>query len=155
MLEAVQPSASARGKLVVAHPERKAQRTLQRMVGATMLPVEVVEDVDALVAATGPDTIAIVDMNLAQARPDLPSRPARAWIAVPGEGLAAADAGSVASLLGAGWNHIIAHPMPVLVEELLATVQKSQGSASFANHQCTLSVNIAYSLGVSAEKSAD
>jgi hypothetical protein len=52
------------------------------------------------------------------------SHPARAWIAVPGEGLAPADATVTAALLAAGWTHVVAHPVPLLSEELLATVQK-------------------------------
>jgi hypothetical protein len=111
-------------KLVVAHAERRAQRTLQRLTGATLSPVEVVADDHALMAAVDPDTIAIVDIALAQAHPGLHERPARAWIAVPGEGTDAADAQTVERLLATGWCHIIAHPMPILAEELLVTVQK-------------------------------
>jgi hypothetical protein len=120
----MQPSQAPRGKLVVAHPERKAQRALQRLVGATLCPVEVVPDVTALLATVDASTIAVVDVGLAKAHPELRERPARAWIAVPGEGLAAADAGAVGALLAAGWRHVVAHPMPLLAEELLATVQK-------------------------------
>ena len=112
------------GKLVVAHPERRAQRTLQRLAGATLSPVEVVADGRALAAAVDADTIAIVDIALAKAAPGLRDRPARAWIAVPGEGADPADAAAVEALLAAGWWHVIAHPMPLLAEELLATVQK-------------------------------
>ena len=39
-------------KLVIAHPDRKAQRTLARLVGATLYPVAVVTDVDALLAVS-------------------------------------------------------------------------------------------------------
>jgi hypothetical protein len=120
----MQPSVIPRGKLVVAHPERKAQRALHRLVGATLCPVEVVDNVDALVAAVDEQTIAIVDMAIAVSRPKLFEQPARAWIAVPGEGLAAADASALDTLLTAGWSHVIAHPMPILAEEVLATVQK-------------------------------
>jgi hypothetical protein len=112
------------GKLVVAHAERRAQRTLQRLAGATLSPVEVVADGRALLAAVDPDTIAIVDIALAQAIPGLRNRPARAWIAVPGEGADPAEAATVERLLATGWWHVIAHPMPILAEELLATVQK-------------------------------
>ena len=56
--------------------------------------------------------------------PSLRDAPARAWIAVPGEGLAAAERPMVDALLAAGWWHVVAHPMPILAEELLATVQK-------------------------------
>jgi hypothetical protein len=120
----MQPSVAPRGKLVVAHPERKAQRALHRLVGATLCPVEVVDNVDALVKSVDEQTIAIVDMSIAISRPKLFEQPARAWIAVPGEGLAAAEASALDTLLTAGWGHVIAHPMPILAEELLATVQK-------------------------------
>ena len=109
---------------MVAHADRRAQRTLQRLAGATLSPVEVVADEHALLAAVDPDTIAIVDLALAQAHPGLHERPARAWIAVPGEGTDPADAQTVERLLATGWCHVIAQPMPILAEELLATVQK-------------------------------
>jgi hypothetical protein len=111
--------ASARGKLVVLHPERKAQRALHRLVGAAGVPVEVIDKLEG--AAIDDTTIVIAD---AQHAGSLTRPAARAWIAVPGEGLAPADAATVASMLGQGWDHVIAHPMPVLAEELLATVQK-------------------------------
>ncbi|MBA3451522.1 MAG: hypothetical protein H0T42_00330 [Deltaproteobacteria bacterium] len=120
----MQPSSAPRGKLVVAHPERKAQRALARLVGATLCPVEVVDNLDALLAVVDEQTIAIVDAGLASTRPELRDKQVRAWIAVPGEGLAPAEAPAVAALLTAGWNHVVAHPMPILAEELIATVQK-------------------------------
>lgn len=120
----MQPSSAPPGKLVVAHPERKAQRSLQRLVGATLCPVQVVADADALIAAVDAQTIAVVDASIARITPGLRERPARAWIAVPGEGLAPAEADGVTALLEAGWTHVLAHPMPILAEELLATVQK-------------------------------
>jgi hypothetical protein len=120
----VQPPSTSPGKLVVAHPERKAQRALQRLVSATACPVQVVTDGPALLAAVDGDTIAVVDVAIAQATPALRDAPARAWIAVPGEGLAPADRAMVDALLAAGWWHVVAHPMPILAEELLATVQK-------------------------------
>lgn len=112
------------GKLVVAHPERKAQRALHRLVSATSCPVVSVADADALAAAVDAHTVAVVDLAIAQAAPGLCRRPGRAWIAVPGEGTAPADGPVVDALLAAGWSHVIAHPMPILGEELLATVQK-------------------------------
>jgi anti-sigma regulatory factor (Ser/Thr protein kinase) len=111
-------------KIVVAHPDRKAQRTLQRLVGATLCPVEVVGDVDALLAAIDPSAIVVVDAGLAQSRADLRSHAARAWIAEPGEGVTPADPSSMAALLAAGWDHVVSHAMPLLAEELIATVQK-------------------------------
>ena len=120
----MQPSSAPPGKLVVAHPERKAQRSLQRLVGASLCPVHVVDNADALIAAVDASTIAVVDASIAKLTPGLRDRPARAWIAVPGEGLAPAEAESVSALLETGWTHVLAHPMPILAEELLATVQK-------------------------------
>jgi len=120
----VQPSWAPPGKLVVAHPERKAQRTLLRLVGATLCPVEIVGDGEALAAVVDSQSIVVVDASLARARPSMCDQPARAWIAVPGEGLAPADAETVDALLMAGWSHVVAHPMPILAEELIATVQK-------------------------------
>lgn len=127
----MQPSSVPRGKLVVAHPERKAQRALHRIVGATQCPVEVVDNLDALLKAVDEHTIAVVDASLAYTRPKLCQAPARAWIAVPGEGLTAAEGPVVEGLLAAGWNHIISHPNPILSEELLSTVQKLIRGATF------------------------
>lgn len=109
---------------MVAHPERKGQRALQRLVGATLCPVAVVPDLDALAAAVDERTIAVVDAGLARTRPEICERPARAWIAVPGDGATPADPDAIAALLAAGWTHVVAHAMPILAEELLATVQK-------------------------------
>jgi hypothetical protein len=120
----VQPSSTSPGKLVVAHPERKAQCALQRLVGTTSYPVQIVADRAALLSAIDGETIAVVDLGLAHETPGLRDHPARAWIAVPGEGLAPADAAMVDTLVTAGWWHVVAHPMPMLAEELLATVQK-------------------------------
>lgn len=114
--------ATTAGKLVVVHPERRAQRSLQRLLGATLFPVEVVADLDAAIIDT--DTIVVVDAPIALANLTACGRPARAWIAVPGEGLQPADPAHVSTLLHAGWDHVIAHPMPLLAEELLATAQK-------------------------------
>jgi hypothetical protein len=120
----VQPSSTSPGKLVVAHAERRAQRALHRLVGATSCPVQIVDDSAQLAAAVDVDTIAVVDIAIAHATPELRDTPAQAWIAVPGDGVAPADGALVDELLARGWSHIIAHPMPVLAEELLATVQK-------------------------------
>lgn len=116
---------------MVAHAERKAQRVLHRLAGAARWPVEVVADLDALVAAVDDGAIAIVDAALARTRPELRARPARAWIAVPGDGAAAAEPDTVDALLDAGWTHVCSHPMPILAEELLATLLKIIHGDSF------------------------
>lgn len=127
----MQPSSAPRGKLVVAHPDRKAQRALHRLVGATQCPVEVVDSIDALMKVVDDQTIVVIDTSLAIARPAIRETAARGWIAVPGEGLSPADASVVDALLTAGWTHIVSHPMPILSEELLATVQKLVRGAAF------------------------
>jgi hypothetical protein len=119
------------GKIVVAHPERRAQRMLHRLVGAARWPVEVVPDLDALEAAVDAGAIAVVEAGLARARPGLRARPARAWIAVPAGEDAATDPDTVDALLEAGWTHIVAHPMPLLAEELSATVLKLARGEAF------------------------
>ncbi|HET9993302.1 MAG TPA: hypothetical protein VFQ65_32420, partial [Kofleriaceae bacterium] len=106
----------------MVHPERRAQRSLQRILGATLCPVEVVADLGAAVIDV--NTIVVVDNALALAALDACKRPARAWIAVPGEGLQPSDPTTVSALLHAGWDHVVAHPLPLLAEELLATAQK-------------------------------
>lgn len=108
----------------MAHPDRKAQRALQRLVGATLSKVDVVADIDALLRVVDADTVVVVDGALAVTRPDLRDAPARAWIAVPGEGSAPSDGVLTSQLLATGWEHVVAHPMPLLAEELLTTVQK-------------------------------
>ena len=121
------------GRLLVAHPDRKAQRALARLVGATLHPVEVFAELDKLLEALTPESIAVVDAGLAQARPGIVDEyRALAWIAVPGEGGAACEQSTVSMLLEHGWDHVIAHPMPVLAEELLATVQKILRDDPFA-----------------------
>ncbi|HEX4422725.1 MAG TPA: hypothetical protein VH165_32645 [Kofleriaceae bacterium] len=112
------------GKLVVAHPERKVQRALHRLVSATSCPVQIATNSDELLAAVDRDTIAVVDTAIARSIPGMCRKPARAWIAVPGEGLTPTEGSVVDALLAAGWWHVIAHPMPILAEELLVTVQK-------------------------------
>ena len=116
-------------KLVVAHPEGAARRVLQRLVGATPTPVDAVGDAAALRAVVDADTIAIVDIALARNEPELHAHPARAWIAVTDDEPAAQSA--VDELLMRGWWHVVAHPMPVLAEELLVTVQKLRRGEAF------------------------
>lgn len=115
----------------MAHPDRKAQRALQRLVGATLCKVDVVADLDALLRVIDPDTVVVVDGALALTRPALRDTAARAWIAVPGEGNAPSDGTVTSQLLGAGWTHVVAHPLPIIADELLTTVQKVLRAEAF------------------------
>ena len=107
-------------RIVVACADRKAQRALARVAGATRCPIEVTAGIPP--DCTG--AIVIADLALARAEPTARTRPARAWIAVPGDGGAAAAPDAIGELLAAGWDHVVAQPMPLLTEELLATVHK-------------------------------
>lgn len=97
---------------------------MQRLVGASLWPVEIVGGPDACAAATDAEAIVVVDAGIACVHPTLRAQPARAFVVVPGDGNAPADATVTSTLLAQGWDHVIAHPMPMLAEELLATVQK-------------------------------
>ena len=109
---------------MVVHPDRKAQRGLARLVGATSCKVDIAGDVDAATASIDGDAIAIVDAGMARAHRELRDRPALAWIAIPTDSAHAADSETVGALMASGWDHVVAHPMPLLGEELLATIQK-------------------------------
>jgi hypothetical protein len=116
-----------RRRVVLANGDRKAQRVLARALGATRCQVDQVAELDAVVAALAadPDAIAVVDHALATASiPAIPIGQLARCIAVPGDGTAPATPATTSALIEAGWRHVCAHPMPILVEELLATVQK-------------------------------
>lgn len=110
------------GSVLVVHPDRKAQRALHRILAATLRPVEIVEP-DALTEQVVARAIVVVDQQTAQRRPELAKLPARAWIAVPGDDLAAKP-DVVALLLDAGWRHVIGTPLQLSGDELVATAQK-------------------------------
>jgi hypothetical protein len=111
--------------VLVVEPDRKIQRVLQRTLATTLRPVEQV-DADQAVdrAAAAPDTVVVVDLAVARARPELARSPARAWIAVPGDEAHPAKPDDVAALLEAGWRHVIGAPLSVATDELVATAQK-------------------------------
>ena len=127
MSTALPPSpapAPPRGRIVIAHPDRRVHRALHRLIGPAQWPVEGVTNLEALAAAVDGEVIAIVDAGLARTCPELRSRPAHAWIAVHGDGREAPDPQTVETLLGAGWTHVAAHPLPLLAEELPTTLFK-------------------------------
>lgn len=116
-----------RRRVVLANGDRKAQRVLARALGATRCQVDQVGELEGVVAALAadPDAIAVVDHALATASiPKIPIGQLARCIAVPGDGTAPATPATTSALIEAGWRHVCAHPMPILVEELLATVQK-------------------------------
>jgi hypothetical protein len=113
------------GRVLVVHPDRKAQRTLQRILAATLRPVECVEaEVAAARAAEHPGTLVVIDIAVAKQRPDLARAAGPTWIAVPGDETVAAKPDDVAALLEAGWRHVLGVPMGMCHDELAATAQK-------------------------------
>ena len=111
--------------MLVVEPDRKIQRVLQRTLATTLRPVEQVDADHAIDrAAAAPDTVVVVDLAVARARPELARSPARGWIAVPGDEAAPARPDDVAALLEAGWRHVIGAPLAMSTDELVATAQK-------------------------------
>jgi hypothetical protein len=120
----LQPDSSA-GAVLLVHPDRKALRTLHRILAATLRPVEVVDaDAVAARAAATPGAVVVIDLGVARDRPELVATPARGWIAVPGDDAQPAAPADVAALLDAGWRHVLGTPLTLCGDELAATAQK-------------------------------
>ncbi|MCE9579473.1 MAG: hypothetical protein K8W52_40500 [Deltaproteobacteria bacterium] len=80
---------------VVIHPDRKAQRVLQRIAAAAVRGAIVTGDLAAALAQN--PAIAVVDASLGN---DLPARyPQIAWVVVPGDGAVPLDSTRAAALL--------------------------------------------------------
>jgi CheY-like chemotaxis protein len=115
--------------ILVVHPDRKSQRTVQRILGATGLQIDVADDVEQarrLLAHVAPLLVIIDgalattphgDVFLTQAQ----ARGTRACMAlVDGSAIA-----HIPRIIGTGAiTNLLAHPMPVLAEELTITAQK-------------------------------
>jgi CheY-like chemotaxis protein len=118
-----------RPSILVVHPDRKTQRTAQRILGGTGLGVEVVDDIEQAaqrVAQIDPRLVVVdggavsspgFDEFLAAAR----ARGADACVAL----LDADHQTHVPRILGLGAvTNLLVHPMPILGEELTITAQK-------------------------------
>jgi hypothetical protein len=116
--------ASSASTVVVIHADRKAQRVLQRIAAAAVRGATVTTELSAALALR--PVIAVVDATLG---PELPARhPEIAWIAVQGDGGASLDSNRAATLLEAGWRHVITQPAPLLAEELYAVLACLSGA---------------------------
>ena len=115
--------------ILVVHPSRKVQRVVQRILGVTGHRVDAADDAEqatALLAHLAP-LLVIVDGDTA-ASPSAAalfatarSRGARACMALLDDG----EYRHVPKILGAGAvTNLLAHPMPVLAEELTITAHK-------------------------------
>lgn len=114
--------------ILIVHPDRKTQRTVQRILGTTGYRVDIADDLDQgtrLLAHLAP-VLVVVDGAMA-------GRPLAALLeAARARGtescmtlLGAHPASAVHGLLGLGAvTNLLVHPMPVLGEELTITTQK-------------------------------
>ena len=114
--------------ILIVHPDRKTQRTVQRILGVTGYKVDVADDVEQAVRLLAHLTpvLVVVDgaMQLDKLRELVEtgkSRGAEACMTLLGTTAMA----QVPAILGMGSvTNLLVHPMPVLAEELTITEQK-------------------------------
>jgi CheY-like chemotaxis protein len=104
--------------ILVVHPDRKTQRIVQRILGATGHRVDVADDVEQGVrlAQHGPPRLVVVDGSL-------PAETYGAEVCIALIGSSAYARVPQILRMGAVTN-LLVHPMPVLAEELTITAQK-------------------------------
>jgi CheY-like chemotaxis protein len=115
--------------ILVVHPDRKTQRTVQRILGATGHRIDVAEDVDQAVRLLGHTTPALIVVDGATV---LATRAASLLDAARAHATAACltllpgpAPDDVPRLLDLGAvTNLLVHPMPILAEELTITAQK-------------------------------
>ncbi len=114
--------------ILIVHPDRKTQRTVQRILGTTGHRVDVADDLEQgtrLLAHLAP-ALVVVDGGMAGSSlialfDAAKARGTEACMTL----LGAQAAGQVPGLLGLGAiTNLLVHPMPVLGEELTITTQK-------------------------------
>jgi len=120
-----------RASILIVHPDRKTQRTVQRILGVTGHPIEIADDLEQgmrLLSQVSPilvvvDGSAIADPVRATAFFEAAhARGAEACMTLLGS---IAGAQQVPKILGTGAvTNLLVHPMPVLGEELVITAQK-------------------------------
>jgi CheY-like chemotaxis protein len=114
--------------ILIVHPDRKTQRTVQRILGGTGYHIDIADDVaqaTRLLAHLSPILVVIDGGLLAHGARELVeaarTRGAEACMTLLGG--TAVDA--VPAILGLGAiTNLLVHPMPVLAEELTMTTQK-------------------------------
>jgi CheY-like chemotaxis protein len=124
--EVVEVSNWYRGAVVsilIVHPDRKTQRTVQRILGVTGYKIEIADDIEQatrLLQHVAPRMI-VVDHTASEAFLHL----ARAKGAEACMMLLGANTTEIPNILRLGAvTNLIVHPMPVLSEELVITTQK-------------------------------
>ena len=120
--------------ILIVHPDRKTQRTVQRILGVTGHRIDVADDLDQamrLVAHSQPVLVVIDGALLSEGAPEAPvmgrlvaaakARGAEACMTLLGSSAAA----RIPSILDLGAvTNLLVHPMPVLAEELTVTAHK-------------------------------
>jgi DNA-binding response OmpR family regulator len=115
--------------ILIVHPDRKAQRTVQRILGVTGHQVDIADDLDQAIKLLQhrPPILVVIDSAAALSpRADAFFRAAeQAGAPSVMTLISAASAGDVPKLIGLGAvTNLLVHPMPVLAEELTVTAQK-------------------------------
>jgi CheY-like chemotaxis protein len=115
--------------ILVVHPDRKTQRVVQRILGATGHQIDIAEDVGQAVRLLGHTAPELVVVDGATVLHDgaqallapLTSRGTTACLTL----LPSPAPGDVPRLLNIGAvTNLLVHPMPILAEELTITAQK-------------------------------
>lgn len=126
--------------ILLVHPDRKAQRTVQRILGGTGLPIDIADDLgqgfhrlaDGAPILVVVDGSAMVCADDAAATADSASQVAAFFAAVTARGaescitlLGAAQLAQLPRILQLGAvSNLLVHPMPILGDELVVTAQK-------------------------------
>ena len=115
--------------ILIVHPDRKTQRAVQRILGATGFQVEIADDLDQGIRliALRASILVVVDGNLA-----LAPRAGEFFAAARARGteacmtlLGGMSSEQLPAILGLGAvTNLLVHPMPILAEELTITAQK-------------------------------
>ena len=115
--------------ILIVHPDRKTQRTVQRILGVTGYRVDVADDLEQgtrLMAHLAPSLVvvdgsAVVSQRASEFLAVARTRGAEACMTL----LGGTHADQVPHILGMGAiTNLLVHAMPVLAEELTITVQK-------------------------------
>src|SRR5690242_17577472 len=115
--------------ILIVHPDRKTQRTVQRILGVTGHQVDIADDLDQgikLLQHRPPILVVIDSATALSPRADAFFRAAeQAGAPSVMTLISPASAGDVPRLIGLGAvTNLLVHPMPVLAEELTVTAQK-------------------------------
>jgi DNA-binding response OmpR family regulator len=115
--------------ILIVHPDRKTQRTVQRILGVTGHQVDIADDLDLGIKLMQHHAPILVIVDSAAAL----SPHAEAFFSAAREAgspavmtlVSASSAADVPKIIGLGAvTNLLVHPMPVLAEELTVTAQK-------------------------------